>query len=207
MATALTGGFRVAQTKLAISKVLAEPQAAAALESAQIVALGVLVREELPPAHFAAIYRPFATILPGPGYQPPAPIDRQIAVFTQKLPELAGEDKAEVMAVAKVLSEPPKPAPPAGVPASEFKTDHGVLALYTAAWKSATDSANAASRTISLRAVQDLAEQAAPHDGSGIVGMAGIAACGIFMRDLLPIEQVLLLYEPFGAAIPYESLA
>jgi len=26
------------------------------------------------------------------------------------------------------------------------------------------------------------------------------------MRDLLPVEQVLLLYEPFAAAFPYESL-
>jgi hypothetical protein len=33
-----------------------------------------------------------------------------------------------------------------------------------------------------------------------------VAAAGIFMRDMLPIELVLLLYEPFAAAIPYESL-
>jgi hypothetical protein len=33
-----------------------------------------------------------------------------------------------------------------------------------------------------------------------------VAAGGIFMRDLLPIEQVLILYEPFGAAFPYEAL-
>jgi hypothetical protein len=26
------------------------------------------------------------------------------------------------------------------------------------------------------------------------------------MRDVLPVEQVLLLYEPFAAAFPYESL-
>ena len=57
-----------------------------------------------------------------------------------------------------------------------------------------------------FRAAQDGAEMAAPHDGSGIVGYAGVAAGGIFMRDLLPVEQVLVLYEPFAAAFPYESL-
>ena len=57
-----------------------------------------------------------------------------------------------------------------------------------------------------FRATQDSAEQAAPHDGLGIVGFAGVAAGGIFMRDILPIEKVLLLYEPFAAALPYESL-
>jgi hypothetical protein len=54
--------------------------------------------------------------------------------------------------------------------------------------------------------MQDTAEQAAPHDGLGIVGFAGVAAAAIFMRDILQIEKVLLLYEPFGAAFPYESL-
>jgi hypothetical protein len=29
----------------------------------------------------------------------------------------------------------------------------------------------------------------------------------VFMRDVLPIEKVLLLYEPFASALPYESLA
>ena len=82
----------------------------------------------------------------------------------------------------------------------------GVPALYAIAWKRAIDTAHSSGRTISFRAAQDLAEQAAPHDGSGIVGTAGVAAGGIFMRDLLPIEQVLLLYEPFASAFPYESL-
>ena len=45
-----------------------------------------------------------------------------------------------------------------------------------------------------------------PHDGLGIVGFAGVAAGAIFMRDVLPIEKVLLLYEPFAAVFPYESL-
>ena len=54
--------------------------------------------------------------------------------------------------------------------------------------------------------MQDSAEQAAPHDGLGIVGFAGVAAGAIFMRDALPIEKVLLLYEPFSSAFPYESL-
>ena len=35
---------------------------------------------------------------------------------------------------------------------------------------------------------------------------AGVAAGAIFMRDVLPIEKVLLLYEPFAVAFPYESL-
>jgi hypothetical protein len=212
MANAFTGGFRVTQTKLAISKHLTEPAAGAALESAQVVALGILVREQMDPARFAAVYRPFASILPGPGYEPPPPIDRQIAVFMQKLPELTGDAKAEVMAVARVLAEPPKPAPVPGrapavaVPAVPEGPEAGVAALYAAAWKAAIDTAHSSSRTISFRASQDLAEQAAPHDGSGIVGTAGVAAGAIFMRDLLPLEQVLLLYEPFAVAFPYESL-
>jgi hypothetical protein len=212
MANAFTGGFRVTQTKIAIGKHLSEPAAGAALESAQVVALGILVREQMDPARFAEVYRPFASILPGPGYAAPPPIDRQIAVFMQKLPELNGDAKAEVMAVAKVLSEPPKPAPvpghlpTAGAAPAVVGPEVGVAALYAAAWKAAIDTAHSSSRTISFRAAQDLAEQAAPHDGSGIVGTAGVAAGGIFMRDLLPVEQVLLLYEPFAAAFPYESL-
>ena len=41
----------------------------------------------------------------------------------------------------------------------------------------------------------------------GAGAIAGFAAAAIFMRDVLPVEKVLLLYEPFGAAFPYESLA
>ena len=210
MANAFTGGFRVTQTKIAISKHLPEQAAAAALESAQVVALAILVREQMDPARFGAIYRPFATILPGPGYEPPPPIDRQIALFMQKLPELSGDAKAEVMAVAKVLTEQPKPAGPgaAAAPPAVAVTavEQTVAAMYAAAWKTAIDTAHSSGRTISFRAAQDLAEQAAPHDGSGIVGTAGVAAGGIFMRDLVPVEQVLLLYEPFAVAYPYESL-
>jgi len=65
---------------------------------------------------------------------------------------------------------------------------------------------NAQAFNADLSSYSRLAEQAAPHDGSGIVGTAGVAAGSIFMRDLLPVEQVLLLYEPFAAAFPYESL-
>jgi hypothetical protein len=79
-------------------------------------------------------------------------------------------------------------------------------ALYAAAWKAAIAMANQTARTNAFRAAQEGAEQKAPHDGSGIVGSAGVAAGGIFMRDAIPIEQVLLLYEPFAAAFPYESL-
>ena len=212
MVDAFTGGFRVAQTKLAIAKVLAEPLASAALESAQVVALGILVREQMDPARFGALYRPFATVLPGPGYELPPAIDRQIATFMQKLPTISGDAKAEVTTVARVLTEPPKPAPAsasaatAAAPLGTPPVDHGVPGLYAAAWKLAIDTAHSSGRTISFRAAQDLAEQAAPHDGSGIVGTAGVAAGGIFMRDLLPIEKVLLLYEPFAVAFPYESL-
>src|SRR5260370_26131755 len=110
MVNAFTGGFRVAQTKPALSKVVPEEVAAAALESAQIVALAILVREQLDPAVFATIYRPFATVLPGPGYQAPAPVDRQIAAFLARLPTLSGPTQAHAAAVAKVLREPPKPA-------------------------------------------------------------------------------------------------
>ena len=67
--------------------------------------------------------------------------------------------------------------------------------------------ANQVGRTQSFRVMQDIAEQAAPHDGLGIVGFAGVAAGAIFMRDAVPIEKVLLLYEPFASAFPYESLA
>ncbi|HEY6875372.1 MAG TPA: hypothetical protein VI384_03335 [Candidatus Dormibacteraeota bacterium] len=213
LANAFTGGFRVAQTKLAVSKLLPEQMAAAALESAQVVALAILVREQMSQGEFAGHYRPFATIVPGPGYETPAPIDRQIQLFMEYLPSLDGDAKLEVMAVAKALSEPPKPAtlptPAATVPSPGVTNPppgSGVPVLYATAWKAAIDTAHSSGRTISFRAAQDLAEQAAPHDGSGIVGTAGVAAGGIFMRDLLPIEQVLLLYEPFAAAFPYESL-
>ena len=209
MVNAFTGGFRVAQIKQAISKVLPEPAAAAAaLESAQIVALAILVREQLYPIQFASIYRPFATVLPGPGYQAPPSVDQQIADFIQRLPSLTGEAEAEVAAVVKVLTEAPNAPAPAAVgvvPMGQPEVDPAFL--YTAAWKAAIAMANQSGRTNSFRAAQDGAEQKAPHDGSGIVGSAGVAAGGIFMRDVMPIEQVLLLYEPFAAAFPYESLA
>jgi hypothetical protein len=208
MVNAFTGGFRVSQTKLAISKVAGEDVAVAALESAQIVALAILVRDKLDGAAFATIYRPFATVLPGPGYQPPPPVDRQIAAFLARLPTLSGPNEAEAATVAKVLSEPPKPMAPApgtGVatapPAAVDPAAH-----YQAAWKGVIEAAHKSGRTMAFRAAQDGAEMAAPHDGSGIVGHAGVAAGGIFMRDVLAVEQVLLLYEPFAAAFPYESL-
>ncbi len=216
MANAFTGGFRVTQTKLAVSKHLPEEQqAAAALESAQVVALAILTREQMSQGEFAAHYRPFATVLPGPGYEAPPPIDRQIALFMEFLPTLQDEAKAEVMAVARALSDSTKPTPVPGsagaaaappVAAQTMTPDQTVADLYASAWKACIDIAHSSGRTISFRGAQDLAEQAAPHDGSGIVGTAGVAAGGIFMRDLLPIEQVLLLYEPFAGAFSYESL-
>ena len=209
MVNAFTGGFRVAQTKLAISKVVPEDVTAAALESAQIVALAILVREQLDATVFATLYRPFATVLPGPGYQPPPPVDRQIAAFLARLPTLSGPNEAEAAAVAKVLSEPPKVAGPSAPAAPVLAAP--VLGLdpaahYQAAWKAVIEAAHKSGRTMAFRAAQDGAEMAAPHDGSGIVGHAGVAAGGIFMRDVLSVEQVLLLYEPFAAAFPYESL-
>lgn len=209
MVNAFTGGFRVAQLQQAISKGLPEPgSAAAALESAQIVALAILVREQLYPIQFASIYRPFATVLPGPGYEPPPSVDRQIAAFLQRLPALSGEAEVEAAAVARVLGEPPKPAPVEGALGTLPAVPSGLdpAALYSAAWKSAIAIANQTGRTNAFRAAQGGAEQKAPHDGSGIVGSAGVAAGGIFLRDVMPIEQVLLLYEPFAAAFPYESL-
>lgn len=209
MVNAFTGGFRVTQITQAINKALPEPSAAAAaLESAQVVALAILVREQLYPIQFDSIYRPFATVLPGPGYLPPPPVDRQIAAFQQRLPSLSGEAEAEVAAVAKVLGEPPKAAPAAGAAGAlpVFGPELDPAALYAAAWKAAIAMANQTGRTNAFRAAQEGAEQKAPHDGSGIVGSAGVAAGGIFMRDAMPIEQVLLLYEPFAAAFPYESL-
>jgi hypothetical protein len=209
MVNAFTGGFRVTQITQAINRVLPEPSAAAAaLESAQVVALAILVREQLYPIQFDSIYRPFATVLPGPGYQPPPPVDRQIAAFLQRLPSLSGEAEAEVAAVAKVLGEPPKAAPVAGAVGAlpVFGAELDAAALYAAAWKAAIAMANQTGRTNAFRAAQEGAEQKAPHDGSGIVGSAGVAAGGIFMRDAMPIEQVLLLFEPFAAAFPYESL-
>jgi hypothetical protein len=217
MVNAFTGGFRVAQTKLAISKHLPEEDAAAALESAQVVALAILVREAMSQGEFAGHYRPFASVLPGPGYEPPPPIDRQIALFMEFLPTIDETAKSEISAVAKVLSDSAKPAPVPGtagaaaaaaaaVPLTPPTPDQRVAELYAQAWKAAIDIAHSSGRTISFRGAQDLAEQAAPHDGSGIVGVAGVAAGGIFMRDLLPIEQVLMLYEPFAGAFSYESL-
>jgi hypothetical protein len=210
MVNAFTTGFRVAQTKLAISKSLPndESASAAALESAQIVALAILVREQMEPAQFDAIYRPFATVLPGPAYQPAAPIDRQLVAFLRLLPTLSGAVEAEVAAVAKALGERTKAQPTAAgvVPAVTAPLGLDPSANYNAAWKVVVATANQVGRTVAFRTTQDSAEQRAPHDGLGIVGFAGIAAGAIFMRDVVPIERVLLLYEPFAAAFPYESL-
>ena len=219
MANAFTSGFRVSQTKLAITKALPnEEEAAAALESAQVVALAILVREEMSQGEFAGHYRPFASVLPGPGYEPPPPIDRQIALFMEFLPTIDEGAKSEIAAVAKALSDSARPAAPvpgsagaaaaaaAATPPPAPTPEQHVAELYATAWKAAIELAHSSGRTISFRGAQDLAEQAAPHDGSGIVGVAGVAAGGIFMRDLLPIEQVLLLYEPFAGAFSYESL-
>ncbi len=212
MVNAFTGGFRVAQTQLAINKALPDPNAAAAaLESAQIVALAILVREQMDPAQFDVAYRPFATVLPGPGYQPAPAVDRQIAAFLRALPTLSGQPEAEVAAVAKALSERPKPTAPTGAVGGlgaigALATGLDPAANFATAWKEVIATANQSGRTHAFRAMQDSAEQSAPHDGLGIVGFAGVAAGGIFMRDVLPIEKVLLLYEPFAAAIPYEKL-
>jgi len=212
MVNAFTSGFRVTQAQAAISKSLHDSAAvAAALESAQVVALGILVREQMTPAQFEAVYRPFATVLPAPGARQPAPIDQQIAAFLRYLPNLKGDVETEVAAVAKTLSQPPRPpavgAPGAAVAVVGVPAALDPAANYTAAWKEVISTANQTGRTHSFRAMQDAAEQAAPHDGLGIVGFAGIAAGAVFMRDVLPIEKVLLLYEPFASALPYESLA
>lgn len=209
MVNAFTSGFRVTQTKTAIDRSLPDPAAAAAaLESAQIVALAILVRDTMEPDQFESVYRPFASVLPAPGYRPPAPIDQQIAAFLRFLPTLKGDVEAEVSTVAKTLSERPKPAAPAagGVPVIAGPAALDPAANYSAAWKLVISTANQVGRTQAFRATQDSAEQAAPHDGLGIVGFAGVAAGAIFMRDVLPLEKVLLLYEPFGAALPYERL-
>jgi len=80
MVNAFTSGFRVTQVKTAIDKSLPDPTAAAAaLESAQVVALGILVRELMQPDQFQLVYRPFASIVPAPGYRPAGPIDQQLA--------------------------------------------------------------------------------------------------------------------------------
>src|SRR5207245_5795515 len=108
MANCVTTRLRSTQSHTAIVKVLSDSAAVAvALESAQVVALGILVREQMDPAQFAALYRPFATVLPGPGYRPPGPIDQQIAAFLRRLPTLKGEVKADAPAGAESLSETP----------------------------------------------------------------------------------------------------
>ncbi len=206
MVNAFTSGFRVAQVRQAIDKSVSDPTAAAAaLESAQVVALGILVREHLQAEHFEALYRPFATVLPGPGYRPAAPIDQQIAAFLQRLPTLKGDPEDEVSTVAKVLSQTPKPRP-AGSDLIGLATALDPAANYSAAWKLVISTAVQVNRTQAFRSMQEAAEQAAPHDGLGIVGFAGVAGGAIFMRDAMPIEKVLLLYEPFAAVWPYESL-
>ena len=211
MVNAFTSGFRVAQAKSAIERCVSDPTAAAAaLESAQVVALGILVRETMDPAQFDAIYRPFATVLPGPTSRAAAPIDQQIAAFIKRLSALSGEPEKEVSAVAKSLSQPPRPAGGAtaagAMPVIAAPVGLDPAANYSAAWKQVITLANQAGRTQAFRVMQDTAEQAAPHDGLGIVGFAGVAAGAIFMRDVLQIEKVLLLYEPFAAAFPYETL-
>jgi hypothetical protein len=210
MVTAFTSGFRPAQAKIAISKALPgdENASAAALESAQIVALAILVREQMDLATFAALYRPFATVLPGPDYQPSAPIDRQLVAFMNALPKLSGPVEAEAAAVAKALGEPPKAVTtsPGVVPAVTTTRGLSPATNYQAAWKLVISTANQVGRTQAFRAAQTSAEEMAPHDGLGLVGFAGVAAGAIFMRDVIPIERVLLLYEPFAGAVPYESL-
>jgi hypothetical protein len=208
MVNALSGGFRVAQTQLAVAQALPDPKAAAAaLESAQIVALAVLVREELDAAAFSALYRPFATVLPGPDYVPPAHAEQQAASFVDRLPSLAGALETEVAAVAKALDErAPASATSPGLPDVTKSAGLDPAANYAAAWKQVLAAAQQIGRTEMLRTVQQAAEQAAPHDGLGIVGFAGVAACAVFMRESIPIEKVLLLFEPFAGAIPYESL-
>src|SRR5207248_9985574 len=112
--------------------------------------------------------------------------------------------------VARSLSQPARAATPGaagGMPVIAAPTGLDPSANYTAAWKQVIATANQVGRTQAFRAMQDSAEQAAPHDGLGIVGFAGVAAGAILMRDALPVEKVLLLYEPFAAAFPYENLA
>jgi hypothetical protein len=212
MVNAFTSGFRVAQAQTAINKALPDTvAAAAALESAQVVALGILVREQMKPEDFEVVYRPFATILPGPTYRPAAPVDQQIAAFLRRLPALKGEVEVEVSTVAKALTQAARPAAAAGAQAAAsvigVRAGLDPAVNYTEAWKQVIATANQIGRTQAFRVMQDSAEQAAPHDGLGIVGFAGVAAGAIFMRDALPIEKVLLLYEPFAGAFPYESLA
>src|SRR4029077_19867099 len=148
MVNAFTRGFRVSQVKTAIDRSLPDATAsAAALESAQIVALGILVREMMQPAQFAAVSRPFATVLPGPTYRPAPPIDQQIAAFLRFLPSLKGDVEAEVSAVAQALSPPPQaPAPtqPAAgaVPVISVQAGLDPAANYTAAWKQVIGTAN-----------------------------------------------------------------
>ena len=208
MVNAFTSGFRVSQTQLAVGKALTDPKAAsAALESAQVVALAILVREEMDQALFEAVYRPFATVLPGPNYLPPPPVDRQIAAFLSALHSLGGDDETEAASIAKALSDRSKTGTTnPGLPDVTRAAGLDPSANYAAAWKLVISMAGQVGMTEAFRAVQESAEQAAPHDGLGIVGFAGVAAGGIFMRDALPLEKLLLLYEPFASAIPYESL-
>src|SRR5207245_2255488 len=160
--------FRVTQVQTAISKSLPEPSAtSAALESAQVVALGILVGEQMEPAQFEAVYRPFAKILPGPTYRAPAPIDQQIAVFLRRLPGLKGEVEAEVSTVAKALSQPPKPASPAGaggVPVIAAVTGLDPTVNYTAAWKEVISTASQVGRTQAIRGMQEGGEHMSPDD-------------------------------------------
>ena len=133
-----------------------------------------------------------------------------LAAFLRMLPTLKGDVEAEVAVVARSLSQPARAATPGaagGMPVIAAPTGLDPSANYTAAWKQVIATANQVGRTQAFRAMQDSAEQAAPHDGLGIVGFAGVAAGAIFMRDALPVEKVLLLYEPFASAFPYENLA
>jgi len=214
MVNAFTSGFRVAQVRQALAGALPEHIGKVALEATQIAAFAILVREQLSADAFATLYRPFATFIPGPGYAAPPPPARQVQLFVERLQALSGQAKIDVSTVARAMmappAQPPPPFPtlPSGAPSPPQPPPPFNLAeLYNRSWKTVVAAADQAGRRPQLADAQVRSEAVPPRDGSGIVASAGMAGGALALRDVVPSEALLVVYEPFSFAIPLEILA
>jgi len=112
-------------------------------------------------------------------------VDRQIAAFLARLPNLSGPTEAEAAAVARVLSEPPKPVAPSAAgapPLAPTMPAPWIPRRLPVSVKAVIDAAHKSGRTMAFRAAQDGAEMAAPPTarGSWATGRRGrrASSCG-----------------------------